>query len=94
MKEQGQRQPALTMRGNLIFLNPPFQLQRHENIQQGTPGNTENLRLKFLGQRAALRDRIPLLVWGSTSRAGICPVVTASNYHDGRTQARHPSKRI
>lgn len=29
MKEQGQRQLALTMRGNLILLNLPFQPQRH-----------------------------------------------------------------
>jgi hypothetical protein len=29
MNEQGQRQLVLTMRGNLIFLNLPFQLQRH-----------------------------------------------------------------
>ena len=40
----------------------------HCNIQQPTPRDTENLRLKFPQQRAALRDRIAILCWGGTSR--------------------------
>src|SRR5256884_10018623 len=36
--------------------------QHHWRIQQPRRGDTENLRLKFPEQRAALRDRIPILV--------------------------------
>src|SRR6266550_3601184 len=41
--------------------------QHHWRIQQPRRGDTENLRLKFPEQRAALRDRIPILVGGGTS---------------------------
>src|SRR5438132_1349418 len=42
--------------------------QHHWRIQQPRRGDTENLRLKFPEQRAALRDRIPILVGGATHR--------------------------
>jgi hypothetical protein len=76
MNQQGQRQLPLT-RGCCSLaatrpirrvdpnIQPPcveVMHQHHWHIQQPTPGDTENLRLKFPEQRVALRDRIPILV--------------------------------
>src|SRR5439155_21453399 len=52
-----------------LFRSPCVEVmhQHHWRIQQPRRGDTENLRLKFPEQRAALRDRIPILVGGGTS---------------------------